>query len=127
MTYTTASAPDPRILQVFLLIAPFIWGGFYEAVSCVFAIFLAGYLLYSAGRTGGLTLRVNLTWIAVLVLTLMYGISAVWAVDHGMAVFGFAKFLPLSLFALVLMQEKAEARAKLLDSAEYRRWRSIFW
>ena len=115
VTYTTASAPDPRILQVFLLIAPFIWGGFYEAVSCVFAIFLAGYLLYSAGRTGGLTLRVNLTWIAVLVLTLMYGISAVWAVDHGMAVFGFAKFLPLSLFALVLMQEKAEARAKLLD------------
>lgn len=113
--YMPAAAPDPRILQGFLLIAPFLWGGFYEAVSCVFTIFLAGYLLYSVRRTGGLTLRVNLTLISVLVLTLMYGVSAVWAVDHGMAVFGFVKFLPLPLFALVLMQEKAEERVKLLD------------
>lgn len=115
VTDMSAAGPAPRILQCFLLIIPFLWGGFYESVSCLCSVFLAGYLLYYMRRTGGLTIRVNLTLISVLVLVFMYGISFIWAVDHGMAVFGFVKFFPLLLFALVVMQEKAEEKAKLLD------------
>lgn len=116
LDHTSVSAPDSRILWCFLLIAPFLWGGFYEAVSCLFTIFLTGYLLYYKKRTGELNIRVNLTLISILILVLMHGVSAIWAVDHGMAVLGFVKFLPLFLFVLVMMQEKKEERENILDT-----------
>lgn len=104
-----------RVSQVFLLAAPFLCGGFYEWASCLFSVILTGYLLYLLKKSGVMVIKINLTWISILLLVISYGASMVWAVDHGMAIFGFVKFLPLLLFLVVIMQIQKEREA-LLDT-----------
>ncbi len=41
----------------------------------------------------------------MLVMILFYGISVLWAIDAGMALIGFVKFLPVPLFLLALTQK----------------------
>lgn len=103
-------------LWVFLLLAPFFYGGFMEWVSCLYAIGLIGYLLCCMRKKGLLTVRSNLTLCALGILVLFYGLSGFWAVDHGMALVGFCKFLPLPLFALAVMQMGQEERWRLLEA-----------
>ena len=44
-----------------------------------------------------------------------YGISAIWAVDSGMAVFGMIKFLPLPIFVLAIGQLEHDKKVELLE------------
>lgn len=101
-------------MRIFLLAAPFLCGGFYEWTSCLFSIVLIGYLLYLSKKSGVVVVRMNLTWFSILVLVVSYGVSMIWAVDHGMAVLGFVKFLPLLLFLVIIMQIR-EGKAEFLD------------
>lgn len=103
-----------RAAQVFLLASPFLCGGFYEGVSCLFSVILTGYLLYLLKKSGVIIIKINLTWISMLLLVIAYGVSVIWAVDHGMAVLGFVKFLPLLLFLTIIMQIQG-GREALLD------------
>ena len=130
-----------RVSQVFLLAAPFLCGGFYEWASCLFSVILTGYLLYLLKKSGVMVIKINLTWISILLLVISYGASMVWAVDHGMAILGFVKFLPLLLFLVVIMQIQKEREA-LLDTVplaggfmtvlsiglgQIPLWRDYFW
>jgi len=100
----------------FILISPFICGGFYEWVSCLYSIVLIGYLLNFYRKKRELSVYINLTLLMVLVLVLFYGISIIWAVDHGMAALGFFKFLPLLLFVFAVMQIDKIKRDELFNT-----------
>lgn len=108
------SANGNNPLWVFLLLSPFFCGGFFEWASSLFSLFLTGYLLHCFRKSGRLLIRRNLTLAAMAILVAFYGISAVWAVDRGMAAIGFCKFLPYFLFALAVMQADPGERVDLL-------------
>lgn len=113
---TNTSAAPLGPLWVFLLVIPFLGGGFYEPVSCLCSIYLIGYLIYCRKKVGELTLYGNLTMVSVTVLAACYGLSALWAVDAGMAFLGFVKFLPIPLFVLAVLQLSVEKRESLLTA-----------
>ena len=57
-----------------------------------------------------LSIRFNMLLTALLALLAGYLLSPFWAVDSGMALLGFFKFLPAALFWLLLMQLGPEVR-----------------
>lgn len=91
--------------DVLLLLTLLFVGGFHEYISCVVAAAASVYLLLRLKRNGKLTIRKDLLTSAVVAVCLGYGFSCLWAVDRGMAVIGFLKFLPLLLYILCLQQE----------------------
>ena len=62
------------------------------------------WLTVKVVREKKIRFNLNITSASVLCIILFYGLSAFWAVDSGMAVIGFMKFLPVPLYLLVLMQ-----------------------
>lgn len=127
--------------RIFLLAAPFLCGGFYEWASCLFLVILTGYLLYLLKQSGTVAVKMNLTGFSVFVMVISYGVSMLWAVDRGMAVLGFVKFLPLLLFLVIIMQIR-EGKDELLDTVplagcfmtvlslglgQIPLWRDYFW
>lgn len=115
-TELTAQSINVLPLQIFFLICPFFFGGFHVFVSCIFSAFLFGYLLYLTSKSPGITIRINDTLLAVCVLLVSYLLSSIWAVDSGMAIFGFWKFLPILPFLLIIMQLDGEQKRELLKT-----------
>ena len=103
-----------RALRVLLCAAPFMMGLYYELLCAVFALALLVWLAVY-GRRHGLTLRRNMALTAVAVLFAAYVVTPLWAADHGLAVWGIAKILPLPLLAVCLMQLDGVQRRALLD------------
>lgn len=109
--------PAPlRPMRFFLLVSVFSVGLFYEVLSCAASLFLLGYLLYCARKRGALVIPRGLTLPAVAAVAAFYALSALWAVDRGMALLGFVKFLPLPLFCLAAAQLDKAERQSLLDT-----------
>ena len=79
---------------------------FYESLSCLFGFIIAGWIFFKIRKDKSLSIYVNSVSFAVFVMTVFYGISTVWAVDSGMALFGFLKFMPAFLFLIAVMQEE---------------------
>lgn len=113
---TKQKIQSPCVLWFLVLMAPFLAGGFFEWSAAILSAGLAGILIYICRKSGGLQVYLNLPLLTVAVVVLSYGLGAVWAVDRGMAVFGFVKFLPWLLFLLLLMQTDSEERRKALDA-----------
>lgn len=88
------------ILAAALLLA----GSFHESISCILSVAMGLWLLLQIRGNKGLFIEKSLLSLAVLVLCAGYGITCLWAVDRGMALVGFFKFLPLPLFLLCLWQ-----------------------
>lgn len=104
-----------RPLQGLMLFAPLCAGLFYEWSAAIVSLYLMGWLLCAARRTGALALRGSVTLLAMTGIAVFYGISALWAVDRGMALMGFVKHLPLPLFALALSSFDRAKRRELLE------------
>lgn len=98
---------------LFVFLSPYVIGGYYEWVSCLYSLCLLGYLVFDLIRRGYLTIPCSNTLFAAFVVAVSYGLSAFWAVDKGMAFLGFIKFLPLPLFALVIAQTDPAQRKEL--------------
>lgn len=45
-----------KVLQMFLFLSPFLYGGFFEWAACAYSVFLIGYLLYCGWKAGALLL-----------------------------------------------------------------------
>lgn len=90
--------------EIFLIICLFCVGLFHEYLSCIAAAVLVIWLIYKVVRSKEIYFSLNLVSISVLCILLFYGLTAFWAVDSGVAVIGFLKFLPVPLFLIVLMQ-----------------------
>lgn len=83
----------------------FFVGIFHVYLSCALSIVLLVRLWMRSRKTKSLTVPVNMTMLAVLVLVIGYAVTSLWAIDSGAAIFGFFKFLPLMLYALELSQD----------------------
>jgi hypothetical protein len=102
-------------VAVFFALSLLAIGLFYEVLSCVAGLALVAYLVYVGHKNGGLALPRGYTLPAVALVTAFYGVSALWAVDKGMALVGFVKFLPLPLFCLASAQWDKAWRRSLLE------------
>ncbi len=89
---------------VILLASVLTAGLFYEFLSCAAAAVLCGYLLVTVKKNKRFIFNLNLCGITVITISLFYLTSSFWAIDSGMAIIGFVKFLPLPLFLLAVMQ-----------------------
>ena len=103
-------------ISAFLIFSLCAVGLFHEFVACIAGLVLVVYLGIYICRNKSLKIYFNLCFISVLLIVLSYGISVFWALDHGVAVIGFFKFLPLLIFLIVIMQqqEKTEDYFKIL-------------
>lgn len=104
----------PEIFLYLTFVLPFAAGGFHTYVSGVTVVCLVIHLLTTAKKQGYLRLTLNGSSIAVLLVALGYCITPLWAADKGMAVFGVARYLPLLLYILALMQLTAEQKEECL-------------
>lgn len=90
--------------DIIILFALIFNAGFNEYVSCVITIFTTAYLFYRIIKNKAIQFNLNLFTISIFLISITYGLTAIWAIDSGMAFIGFLKFLPLSLYLLVLQQ-----------------------
>lgn len=103
----------PDILTFFFTFTPCAFGLFYEYAACACAVFMIILLLYLADRKKRFALWINAASLAMLALLAGYLVSPLWAVDSGMALLGFFKFLPAALFWIIFMQLDPEERGRL--------------
>ncbi len=91
-------------LSLVIALLSLVGGGFFEYSSALCSVVLGVLLIVKIARQGNVKININISSIGVFALVFFYGICAFWAVDSGMAIIGFIKFLPLILFSLILMQ-----------------------
>ena len=94
--------------DVLLLAALVLVGGFHEYIACGLSVAMCIFLLLRLRKQTAAALPKGLFFAATVAIALGYGITALWAVDRGMALVGFVKFLPLPLYLLCLRLEKRE-------------------
>lgn len=90
-----------------LLVSLVLTGGFFEYVSCALSAAMCLYLLIRMGKTGKLLIAKDIWTSVAVAVSIGYGLTCFWAVDRGMAVIGFFKFLPLFLYMICLRQEES--------------------
>ena len=93
-----------------LLTALVLTGGFIDCWSCVIGAAVSTALLYLIIKNKRLRLCFSLTFCAVLAITLFYLLTSFYGVDGGESLIGFVRFLPVPLFAILLMQNDAYAK-----------------
>lgn len=82
-------------------------GTFHEYQSCIFSIALIiGLIICFKKSSASPAFYLNVSSISIFLICSMYLISSIWAVDSGMAVIGFFKYIPILLFMLAIMQKK---------------------
>lgn len=102
-----------KILRTLFWAAPFSAGLYYEGLCAIYsAALLLWLVLY--GRRAPIIYRRNASTAAIAALFAGYLITPLWAIDHGLSLWGIAKILPLALFAVCLMQCSIQQRNTLL-------------
>ena len=91
-----------------LLSALVIAGGFYIWFSCIVSVVLMIMILVEIFNQKKLVIIKNPFGIATIVMGFFYLILCLWAVDRGMALFGFFKFLPFPLYLIYLEQHEID-------------------
>lgn len=94
--------------EIFLIFSLLLIGLFYESLSCIASVIMLVWLIIKIIKNKEFKFKVNLTGISLAVLVLSYLLTSFWAVDYGMAVIGFMKFLPVLLFFLILQLESKD-------------------
>lgn len=102
------------IMMICIIAAGILGGGYYVSVSALISVFLLFVLFYRMYFQKKVTAAWDLNMIAFAVLVSAYLIVSLWAVDSGMALLGFIKFLPLLLF-YVLVSGHQEEREKMIS------------
>ena len=87
----------------FILLATIIFiGGFNEYVACALSVIMSAYLICKIIKTKSLNIKLNILNISIALICAMYGITALWAVDFGMALIGFLKYFPIPLYLILI-------------------------
>ena len=97
----------------------FLLGGFFEWTSCLVSLLLLYLLVRKLQLSKTLRLSFSLAGAAAAVIPTSYLLTVLWAQDRDMAFPGFCKFLPISLFALLLLQEDDGIRDRALDGVPW--------
>ncbi len=104
-----------KLLSATLLGLVLVSGGYDEWTSAATSIVLVGGLWVRSRKQGGLTVNWSIAFASLWLLPLFAVASLVYGVDRGETLVGIVKFLPLPLFALALLQVKAEDRGNLFS------------
>ena len=107
-----------RPLRVLLALSVLAVGLYYEWGCALSSVLLFGLLLWY-GKRKPIRFPRNLTALAVAVTVAAYGVSALWAVDGGLALWGLVKLLPAALFMLACYQLQPDQRRVLLGDLPY--------
>lgn len=92
--------------EIILIVSLLLLGLFYEVYSCAASVAMLVWLLIKLIKKSEIKVYLNLTSISICIIVFSYLISSIWAIDSGMALIGFIKFLPILLFILIIMQKK---------------------
>ena len=106
---------DLLLIQIFLSIFPFLFGGFYEFTVYFAQIFLLAILLIKLLKQKKTKIYINISSISILLISLGYLVSLFYAIDKGMAFLGFLKFTVPLTFLCLLMQYKKQHIRKMLE------------
>lgn len=77
-------------------------GGFFEYISCILIVLLLIPLLYLLFKKKDIRINQDYSLFIVFLICISYLVVSIWAVDCGMAILGFFKFLPVLLFYILL-------------------------
>lgn len=112
-------AMDEKLLCAFFVLSFFLWGGVYEVVSAVYSVLCLCLIAVRIKASGSMKLPVGTGFFCLAGLLLLSLISVLYAVDWGMALIGFMKFLPVPLFVIAVYQmgERVKERCILLMPA----------
>lgn len=89
-----------------LVLSALLIGSFNEFASCIISAVLTVYIFLKLKKEKLIHIKLNLLSVSVGLICLMYGVTALWAIDAGMAFIGFLKFLPLTLYLVAVWQSK---------------------
>ncbi len=104
MSAITAELKKISFAEIIITVSMFCIGTFHECLSCAISVVMLVWLIYKSVREKKICFYLNITSLSVLCMLLFYGLTAFWAVDSGMAIIGFMKFLPVFIYLSVLMQ-----------------------
>lgn len=107
---TRKSSMYKKIFCYLFTFSFFLWGGFYEAISALYSICGIIFIFWQIKKTGKLKLPTGKAFYCLCLLLICMIFSVFFAVDPGLAVLGFIKFFPLSLFVVVAYQLEAAQR-----------------
>lgn len=100
-------------MRIILFLSLLCTGTYYEYQSCILSMALLYMLWHTTQKNSALIWRKNYLAFFFPVLSALYLLSAIWAVDSHMALLGGLKFLPVGLCAVLFMQTP-KLREKLL-------------
>ena len=108
LLYKKAENIDVLLLKILFFILPFLFGLYYEFSSYLAQIFILIILLIKLCKNKKCKINLNVSSIALAIISVGYLFTCIYAVDKGMGILGFLKFtIPLT-FGLLLMQYKQE-------------------
>ena len=90
------------MLEILIAILPFALGIFHEWTSGILSVVLVVLIYLNSRKTKTFMIPKSSLFVAAILLPLAFLVSPLWAVDKGMTVMGFVKFLPLPLFMVLL-------------------------
>ncbi len=106
-------------LPIFLVISIFAVGLFHNPVAFAASVVLCVFLAVCAVKRNELGFNVNISSVSVVILVTAYLVTAVWAVDSGLALFGFFRYLAVGLFMIAMMQKNAPSKDSMLLVVAY--------
>lgn len=102
------------IMRCALAAAAIYSGGYFELSSAFISILLCGTLLWRICQEKYTEIHMNDAVLCAVSIPLFYALSAIWAADRGLAVWGGVKYLPILLFGLNCALLSPDDRKKIL-------------
>ena len=108
-----------KFVPLFLIISIFAVGLFHNPAAFAAAAVLCIYIAVCFAKNKELTFSFNLSSASVLLISVSYLATVIWAVDSGMALLGFFRYLAVFLFMVVMMQKNAPSKDALFSVVAY--------
>lgn len=110
---------EQSALNTLIFLLPFAFGLYYEFAAYLAGAVIALFLAVQIVRNKRLYYAKQVGFICLTASYLFYLVTALYAVDRGMALAGFFKVLPVMLFLLLLLQFKKETVQESLKVIPY--------
>ncbi|MBR6650035.1 MAG: O-antigen ligase family protein [Clostridia bacterium] len=108
-----------RFVPLFLIVSIFAVGLFHNPAAFAAGAVLCIYLSVAVHKNGELRFVSGLPSISVALIAFSYFATIIWAVDSGVALFGFFRYLAVFLFMVVMMQKNAPSKDALFSVVAY--------
>ena len=106
-----------RFTDIIFIISIFLVGGFNEHFSCLLSCVFSAYLFLKIAKKGKLVIEKSIFALSITLISSFYFLTLFWAIDFGMAIIGFLKFLPVFLYMVLLWQD--EKKSEILSYLPY--------